>query len=462
MRIPFIGQAYQNRSIPLSSQRCINWYPEIEPGDSRNVITLQAAAGIELFSTLPAGPLRGMYFSDNLQKLYAVSGNRAYEISRDGSFVDIGSIDGETVVSMAGNGTQIAFATGLNAYIYDTAQGLTLESDIGAVKDVTQQDGYFIFVNTDGQRFKITAIRDGRQFDALDFAAAEGNPDPLVSIEQASRRLWMFGSNSYEVFFNSGAPDFPFTRIDGASFNGYGIAGTYASVVSDSVCYWCSNDGRIYRANGYAPQRISHHGIENSLRQYSTLEDCEACQWTENGHRFIAFTFPNASATWVFDSTSGMWHQRSSGVKGRRSNNGLCVQAWDGETLTAERTGFRIGRLDLDTFTEYGDVMLARRTTQVIHAQQNSLFLGRLELVFEVGMAEQSEDPQARMAWSQDGGVTYGNPIWRSLGKVGEYNQRAVWFRLGKSINRTFDLQITDPVPRNLIDCVIESETGFV
>lgn len=56
-------------------------------------------------------------------------------------------------------------------------------------------------------------------------------------------------------------------------------------------------------------------------------------------------------------------------------------------------------------------------------------------------------DPQAILDWSDDGGRTWSNEHWVSIGKIGEYQQRAKWRRLGSSRNRTFRLTITDPVP---------------
>jgi hypothetical protein len=129
-----------------------------------------------------------------------------------------------------------------------------------------------------------------------------------------------------------------------------------------------------------------------------------------------------------------------------------------------DRDAGRVGRLDLDIFTEYGQIMQARRTTPVINANQNVFFTDRLELLMEVGkIDEQGEDPKASIRWSDNGGVSFDmNWITMSLGMIGQYRQRLTIWQLGQAQDRVYDLKITDNVRRTLIDCVIEGEVGEV
>lgn len=464
MTIPFIGQAYQDRSIPVSSQRCVNWYPEVEPGEARNPITLKSAAGVAAYQSFGSLSVRGMRYVEILDLLFVVMGPSLYSVDRSGTVTELGAISGNGLVAMDDSGTQLAIAAG-NAYIYDQDQGLTLQTELGQVIDVTFQDGYFLFVNEIqpglANQFKLTGFFNGRVFDPVDVQGAITTSDKAVGIEQCNGRIWLFSQNSYGVWANTGSSDFPFGPISSASFNNFGLAGTHAKVVADSDIYWCGSDGRIYKTEGYGPRRVSHYGIENSIRTYSKIDDCEAFQWIENGHRFIAFVFPTGGQAWVYDSTSGLWHERSSGVNGGLWNVRFVEKAFD-KTIVGDRSTPRLGMFDLDIFTEYGEMMRARRTTPVLNANQAPVFLPRLELVFEVGRSSGVPDPKARLAWSNNFGVTYKNPVWRSLGNVGEYNQRATWRMIGEARNRTFDLQITDSVPRTLIAVRGEPEAGQI
>jgi len=463
MKVPFIGPAYENRSIPVSSQRCVNWYPEIEPNEARNVVTLQGCGGLTTFTELSKSPVWGMHYIPQTNLLYVVAGDSLYEVNSVGNASNLGSIGtGSRPVSMASNANdQLGIATGNGYWVYDSS-GLDKINDTGGAPiiaiDITFLDGYFVLVRT-GQQFSITGINDARTVDPLDTAEVEGNPDDLLAVIQSNRRLWFWGQVSYENYFNSGAADFPIQPVDGGSSTAFGIAGTHAKTLQDSMPYWLSSDGRIYRGNGYQPERISDYGIENSIRTYSDISDCRAFEWTENGHRFVAFNFPTGGATWVFDSTTNMWHERSSGFVGGNWNIATACAAF-GKVYFGSTNSGKIGELDLEIFTEFGENMKARRTTPVIHAEQQEVFTSRLELVMQSGFVGNDDEPKVALRWSDDGGVTYGNYVERSIGEIGEYNNRITYWRLGQAKNRVYDLFITDDNPPVLIDTVAEIEAG--
>ena len=61
-----------------------------------------------------------------------------------------------------------------------------------------------------------------------------------------------------------------------------------------------------------------------------------------------------------------------------------------------------------------------------------------------------------------DDGRTFSNETQRSIGKVGEYGQRAVWRRQGRfPVSRTVRLTMTDPVKGNLIRIAATPEAGY-
>lgn len=71
------------------------------------------------------------------------------------------------------------------------------------------------------------------------------------------------------------------------------------------------------------------------------------------------------------------------------------------------------------------------------------------ELDCEVGRglsSGQGSDPKIMMKYSDDGGRTWSNELWRSLGKVGEYKTRVVWRKLGSSKDRVYQVSGSDPV----------------
>jgi hypothetical protein len=58
-------------------------------------------------------------------------------------------------------------------------------------------------------------------------------------------------------------------------------------------------------------------------------------------------------------------------------------------------------------------------------------------------------DPQVMLRWSDDGGHTWSNSHWRSMGKTGAYGTRVIWRRLGMTLklrDRVYEVSGTDPI----------------
>lgn len=55
-------------------------------------------------------------------------------------------------------------------------------------------------------------------------------------------------------------------------------------------------------------------------------------------------------------------------------------------------------------------------------------------------------DPQVGLDWSNDGGHTWSNRYYVSIGKTGEYTKRSIWRRLGRSRDRIFRITFSEPV----------------
>lgn len=61
----------------------------------------------------------------------------------------------------------------------------------------------------------------------------------------------------------------------------------------------------------------------------------------------------------------------------------------------------------------------------------------------------QGANPQVMLRWSDDGGHTWSNEHWESMGRIGQYGYRTIWRRLGmteKLRDRVYEVSGTDPV----------------
>ena len=75
-----------------------------------------------------------------------------------------------------------------------------------------------------------------------------------------------------------------------------------------------------------------------------------------------------------------------------------------------------------------------------------------LQLECETGVGDSTGlgvNPQAMLRWSDDGGHTWSNEHWASMGPIGSTATRVMWRRLGMSLklrDRVYEVSGSDPV----------------
>jgi hypothetical protein len=438
----------------------VNLFPEIVPEAGKEPAFLQRAPGLRQLVQLPTGPVRGLWTYGDYA--YAVSGNRFYQIDSNWNYTDKGNVSGSNPVNMVDNGTQLFIAAGATGYIYnantDVFAQITDPDFYGAV-GVGFLDGYFVYNEPNSQKFWVTSLYDGTSVDPLDFASAEGSPDDLVTLIVDHREVWLFGQTSVEVWYNAGLPDFPLARIQGA-FNEIGCQAPYSVAKLDNALFWLGKDARgngiVYRSKGYTGERVSTHAVEWQIQQYSTLADAVAYTYQQDGHAFYVLNFPTANTTWVFDVSTGVWHERA----GWEDNNftrhlGQCQMNFANEIVIGDYVTGTLYAYDMNVYSEAGLVQKWLRSWRALPTGQNDLkrtAQHSLQLDCESGvglMTGQGSDPQVMLRWSDDGGHTWSNEHWKSMGQTGHYGQRVIWRRLGmtqKLRDRVYEISGTDPV----------------
>ena len=98
----------------------------------------------------------------------------------------------------------------------------------------------------------------------LDFATAESQPDELVAIRVIGDTAWLIGQSSTEVWYATGDPDLPFTPVSGRTYDRGAIEGTVVNI--KGTLFLVDQDYIVYAIAG-GPQRISNHGVEETIRK---------------------------------------------------------------------------------------------------------------------------------------------------------------------------------------------------
>ena len=461
MQTPILGQAYVARSVNAADSRMVNLYPEPLPTpEGKTGGFLNRAPGLRKLATVGTGPIRGLWSYGDYG--YAVSGDRLYRIDSTWNVQPIGLIAGTGQVSMVDNGTQLFIATNPISYIYDAAsEELAQITDIdfpGAVT-VGYLDGYFIFQEPNSDRFWTSELLDGTQIDPLSFASAEGMPDTLISLFVDHREVWLFGTQSVEVWYDAALEGFPLARIQGA-VNEFGCAATFSVAKMDNSLFWLGADARghgvVFRANGYAGQRISTHAVEFAIQSYRVISDAIAFTYQQDGHSFYVLTFPSAQATWVYDAATGAWHERAGFANGQfirhRAN---CQMFYSEEVVVGDFENGNIYAYDLDQYSDGDFAQKWLRSWRALPTGQNNLkrtAQHSLQIDMQTGVGlntGQGSNPQVMLRWSDDGGHTWSNEHWMSVGKIGAYGTRAIRRRLGMTLklrDRVYEISGTDPV----------------
>jgi len=460
MKTPILGSAYVARSVNAADNRMVNLFPEIVPEGGKEPAFLQRAPGLVLLLTAGTGPIRGLWQFGGYG--YAVSGNTLYQIDTNWIATAKGSVGGGGPVSMADNGTQLFIAANPDGYIYNAAtdvfQQIT-DPDFPGAGTVGYLDGYFIFNEPNSQKIWVTSLLDGTSIDPLEFSSAEGNPDNVVAIFVDHREVWVYGTNSTEVWYDAGLLDFPLARIQGA-YNELGCAAPYSIAKMDNQIYWLGKDARgqgmVFRASGYMGQRISTHAIEWQLQQYTDLSDAVGYTYQQDGHSFYVLNFPSADTTWVFDVATGAWHERASFSNGEfNRHRGNSQMFFNGETVIGDYQNNKIYKFDLDVYADDGAIQKWLRSWRALPTGANNLartIQHSLQLDCETGVGlntGQGSDPQVMLRFSDDGGHTWSNEHWKTMGAIGRYGKRTIWRRLGATMkirDRVYEASGTDPV----------------
>ena len=246
-------------------------------------------------------------------------------------------------------------------------------------------DTLFVFNEPDSQRVWSVVSQDAITgdfiyplvFDPLTFASVDGSPDGVVAINVDHRQMWVFGTDSTEVWYDVGGSAFPLSPIQGA-FNEIGCVAAFSVAKLDNTLFWLGTDARgqgiVYKANGYAGVRVSTHAIEYAIAQYGNLSNALAYTYQQEGHAFYVLTFPSANATWVYDVSTQAWHERAGFVDGEftrhRSN---CQCNFGGNTLVGDFANGNLYRLNLDVYADNGGIQKWLRSWRALPMGQNNL-----------------------------------------------------------------------------------------
>lgn len=449
MRLPLPLHTYR----PQSSARLLNWYAEAAPVESKAPVQLIRCPGVSTAANPTLGAGRGLYTYQ--ETLYAVCGTSLISINAGGATTTLGVIPGIGRVTFAGNALELAICADGNVYVWDGAAITQVQSDISTIGGI---DGYIVGAKNDNTgQFVSSALQDALTWDALFFATAEGESDPLIGLAVDHREILLGGTRTVEAWYNAGGAAFPFERSPSTGVIELGLAAGQSFAKQDNSTFWLASDLTVRRLSGAVPARVSHHGVEQAIRSYADVTNAFAFSYAWNGHLFYTLTFPGV-ATWEFDVTTGEWHERASeGFDDWRVIGAAeCYQR-----VYVQRTSDgMIGYLTGDTCAEFdGTYRTDDIETGAVYRDTRRICFDSIELRYrtEKEQTGSQASPSVTLYKSVDGGDNFaiaGLSAAVSLGLIGE-KPRVNWLRLGSSREMSFRFRFSNANPTVIEDASV-------
>ena len=430
----------------------------------------QTVASVQMNSTTVGAQVTGAISGTTLTVATVTSGTLFVGQTIQGT-----GVTALTIITALGTGSG-----GAGTYTVSTSQTVTsttlyglnfsqLPTTDGAFTGGTNVDivdNYFVYNRPDTQQFGCSNVLSPIS-GSTNFSSKDGAPDDLVTLIVDHREIYLLGETSSEVWVDQGTSPFPFTRIPGTSTQ-HGIAAAFSvSRLGNSFAYLSRNNrgtAQIVQMNGYVPQRISTHAVENTLTG-KTITDAVAWTYQLEGHEVYVISFPTLQLTWCYDIATGMWHKwlYTNNLGQYERCRGNCAAVFQGYVLVGDYSNGKIYHLDRNVYTDDGQHVKRLRRAPHLTTDLQRQYFEELQLQFQPGVGlevGQGDDPQAMLRWSSDGGSTWSSEHWTTIGKIGKYTNRAIWRRLGTARDRIFEVTVSDPVKAVIVSANLKMAAG--
>lgn len=385
-----------------------------------------ARPGITLLNTT-SKVARGQFVWNG--SLYQVVSQSLIKITNvaTGAFSTIGTIDGnDTVETAIGFNTAVIVVKNAAGAIYsldksDTLVKISGNSNFVPSIDVAHINGRFVYIPFDGDPAFFSDVGAAGTVQALSFFDAEELPDLNNSVFNFKNTLYIGGTDSFELFRDTGASPNPFARISGARITNGFIGGlieyneTFLFVGREK-----DQDPGIYAiGQGLAP-KISNEAIDLVLTTYAPAELALAVggriKW--RGYDIATFTFPRDS----FGFYAGNWFVLDTVENGvSKPWSGGFITQFEGKYYSASDD--KIG-VFAAVNTDFGSRITRIIDTAFAQEDNDRFVCQSIELGISQGFSD--TDGSVALFVSRDN-RTYGPPLYRNLGGIGDYSNHLDW-----------------------------------
>jgi hypothetical protein len=460
--LKLVGSTSENRSHQADNELTKNWYPQIPEGNSNSPAILLPWLGSKAFATSVGNLNRGIHVWNST--LFHVVNQTLFSVDTAGVYTTIGTVAGVDYCVfenyIVGATDLMIIAGGTSSFVY-TWDGTTFTASSRVSKAVTYLNSKAIYPNS-GFEFGVTGASGATTETSV--GSAESSPDDIQRPYAFNQWVYMFCDTTIEPFYDKGSGSPPLARIDNAIMQ-KGLGGFYTVANTDKAMYFLADDSNVYQIIQSQLTKISPPSMVNTIKDLNT-DNARGYTITVDGQDFYILWFSDG-ITWAYIEEYGEWFNLSTGTNEGDTNPYLgqgYVEIYNKKLSVDYRTADII-ELDMDTYTDLGNVIQRRRVLPPFSSKDvgtpigKRLLMSKVKFALQTGVgivSGQGSDPQIMVEYSLDGGETWSTERWIEIGRMGKYLINAEYWEMVSFYEITFRITVSDPVFSSLHDATIE------
>lgn len=364
------------------------------------------------------------------------------------------------ITIFANNDDKVFLAGGGKINYIDTTGTVTELADTDAPSTVTHVaflDGYILAINGDN-KFYWCEVNDETNWNALNFASAEANPDNTQAMHIVQRQIYLLGTVSTEIWENDG--ESPFSRIPGGLIE-LGCLAKYSPIKRGNSLMWLSHTRQFVEFTGTDVKFISSR-YDKEIANFANVSDCIGGLIMKDGYEHCVFNFPTEQRTLAYCPALEDWSEWGS---------------WDSSVISGpvwRPYDFRASARDLTTgktFVGKGDAKVIaycssdtredltgaatsrpfrffRQTGHIDHGTSKKKRIETLRFRARRGANTSVSNPKLMLRYRNNGeNSEWSNIREIDLGSIGNTEIIVKLHRLGIYETRQYEISATDNVP---------------
>lgn len=437
----------RSRSTSFSNQSCINFYIDNQKS-GRTQFALMPWPGEKSFSLGVSGKkTRGFRVVNGVP--YILNGTSLYRIKEDGSQVYLAKVPGSQIVSMADDGYNLIIRNSgsiafVNQKFIFSGNGATYLWNTKEIKAINVPT-----FNNPGE-YVSTQVDSTTSFNAIGEARLLG--DDILQVFAFQKKIIMGGTDSIEIFVDTGDTPQPINSAQQAATNKVGVGSRLSMAETPNFLYLLGADNVVYRMSNIELSPISSSAISRVISN-ANKKDAQGFTCNLDGQWFYILQMPYDNLTLAFSEATGEWVRLATGTglpiqRHLISGYGECYN----KKLVADNDSADVYEWDFNTYKSNNNIIVRQFDTAPINglmlgAAGQRLIAKKVQLIMQTGVGSTKDrDPQIMVQYSIDGGRTYSEEQWLRLRREGESTSLVDFYVDHTFYDIQFRVKISDPV----------------